>query len=67
MSKITVKSLVDGFRRAGLGFTRDGVELDTADLSKEQLEAIKAEPMLAVVEHESKAAGKPAAGAKAGK
>jgi hypothetical protein len=51
MSKITVKSLVDGFRRGGIAFTREGVELDTADLTREQLKAIKAEPKLVVAEH----------------
>jgi hypothetical protein len=67
MSKITVKSLVDGFRRGGTAFTREGVELDTADLTPEQLKAIKDEPKLVVVEHESKSAEKPASGTKAGK
>lgn len=51
MPKIIVKSLVNGFRRAGHAFTREGVVLDTADLSEEQLAAIKAEPKLVVADH----------------
>jgi len=50
MPKIIVKSLVDGFRRGGIAFTREGVELDTADLTEQQLEAIKAEPKLVMAE-----------------
>lgn len=46
MSKIIVKSAPETFRRAGIAFNREGVVLDTADLSKEQLAAIKAEPNL---------------------
>lgn len=49
MSKIIVKSLLPrGFRRAGIHFTREGVELDTSKLKKDQLEAIQAEPNLVI-------------------
>lgn len=56
MSKIIVKSTTDGFRRAGHAFNREGVVLDTAKLSKAQLEAIQAEPKLVVAEHAEPAA-----------
>ncbi len=50
MSKITVKSKSDrGFRRAGIQFTREGVELDTSKLKKEQLDAIVNESALVVI------------------
>lgn len=52
--KVTAKT--DRFRRAGLAFTREPVELDTEDLSKKQLEALKSEPML-VVEEAAKSGG----------
>lgn len=58
MSKIIVKSKPESFRRAGFAFTREGVELDTAKLKKEQLEAIEAEPNLVVVPIEEKKADK---------
>lgn len=49
MSKINVKAKTDrGFRRAGLQFGREGVDIDTKDLTKEQLEAIQNEPNLVV-------------------
>lgn len=51
MSKIIVKSTVDGFRRGGHAFTREGVVLDTKDLSKDALAAIQAEPMLIVADY----------------
>lgn len=51
MSKINVKAKAErGFYRAGLFFTREGVDLETAELSKEQLRAIQEEPNLTVVE-----------------
>lgn len=51
MSKITVKAKSErGFWRAGIHFTRDGVELDTTKLKKAALEAIRDEPNLVVVE-----------------
>lgn len=50
MSKITVKSKsANGFRRAGIQFTHDGVELDTTKLKKADLDAIANEPNLVVV------------------
>lgn len=50
MSKITVKSKsANGFRRAGIQFTHDGVELDTSKLKKADLDAIANEPNLVVV------------------
>ena len=50
MSKITVKSKsAKGFRRAGIQFTHDGVELDTSKLKKSDLEAIANEPNLVIV------------------
>lgn len=50
MSKITVKSKsAKGFRRAGIQFTHDGVELDTSKLKKVDLDAIANEPNLVIV------------------
>lgn len=54
MSKIIVKSKPESFRRAGIAFNREGVELDIAKLKKEQLEAIKAEPNLVIVPADGK-------------
>ena len=55
MSKIIVKSKPErGFRRAGITFTREGVELDTAKLKNGQLEEIEAEPNLVIVPAEEK-------------
>lgn len=49
MPSIIVKTRrLERFRRAGLEFTRVGVELDIGTLSKEQLAAIEAEPNLRV-------------------
>lgn len=48
MAKILVKSTTPRFRRAGIEFTREGVELDTAKLKKGELEAIENEPKLSV-------------------
>lgn len=48
MTQILVKSTVDGFRRAGIGFTRQGVPLESTDLTQEQLRAILNEPNLVV-------------------
>lgn len=49
MSLITVKSKSERFRRAGLDFTRAGVEFDTDDLTQDQVDAIQAEPNLVIV------------------
>lgn len=50
MPIIKVRSKGARFRRAGLAFTSEPIELDTKDLSKEQLEAIQNESMLIVEE-----------------
>lgn len=55
MSKIIVKSKPErGFRRAGIQFTREGVELDTSKLKKGVLEDLQAEPNLVISEAEEK-------------
>jgi len=57
---ILVKSKTERFRRAGIEFTREGIELDPADLTEAQAEAINGEPNLVVVGDElegTKAAG----------
>ena len=46
MSLITVKSKGERFRRAGIEFSRAGVELDTDELTQEQVLAIASEPQL---------------------
>lgn len=46
---ILVKSKSERFRRAGIEFTRAGVELGPKDLTEAQAEAIANEPMLIVV------------------
>ncbi len=48
MSKLIIRSARDSFRRAGISFTREGVVVDEADLTTEQLEAILADPQLGV-------------------
>lgn len=48
--RIAAKS--DTFRRAGLTFTREPTDVPLAVLSEAQIKALKAEPMLAVVECE---------------
>lgn len=48
MSLITIKSKNDSRRRAGIEFNRAGVEIDTDDLTQEQVDAIQADPMLVV-------------------
>lgn len=45
---IFVRSLSERFCRAGFTFTREGLGLLLADLSKEQLAAIEGEPMLSI-------------------
>lgn len=56
MSKITVKAHRDGYRRAGLKLSAAGVEFDTADLTKDQVAALKADPHLTVRESSETAA-----------
>ena len=46
--KILICSLHDSFRRAGLEFTRAGVVVDADQLTQEQIDAIKAEPLLSI-------------------
>lgn len=48
MPKFIVKSMRDNFRRAGIEFSRNGVTIDTDDLSEKQLQAINDEPLLVV-------------------
>lgn len=43
----------DGFRRAGFEFGSAPKEIPLADLTQEQLKALKAEPMLVCVETEA--------------
>jgi hypothetical protein len=64
MSQIIVKSVTDGFRRAGIAFNREGVVLNVKDLTEAQLEAIKGESMLIVSDYTDPAAK---AGGKGGK
>jgi hypothetical protein len=42
----------DGFRRAGIRFGSEPINVPIADLKKDQVTAIKAEPMLIAVETE---------------
>lgn len=68
MSIITIKSKPERLRRAGIEFTRAGVELDTAELTQEQVDAISAEPLLVIADAAELVAGKkPAKSKKAGK
>lgn len=46
--KVTIHSKTTHLRRAGLEFTRAGVEIDTDELTPEQAEAINAEPLLVI-------------------
>lgn len=48
MPKFIVKSMRESFRRAGITFTREGVPVDTDDLTDGQLQAINDEPLLVV-------------------
>ena len=48
MPKFLVKSMRENFRRADIGFTREGVTIDTDDLTEAQLQAINDEPLLVV-------------------
>lgn len=52
MSKIHVKTVrgTERMRRAGYAFGREPIELDTNRLKKAQLDAIRAEPRLEVVD-----------------
>jgi uncharacterized protein YbaP (TraB family) len=46
MSKVLIKSLRDGYRRAGLAFNKSGTIVETDDLTEEQIEAIQNDPNL---------------------
>ncbi|MGS1014110.1 hypothetical protein ACVCL0_09045 [Rhodanobacter sp. UC4450_H17] len=50
MSVITVKSKTESFRRAGIEFSRAGVEVDSNDLTPAQALAIFSEPLLIFLE-----------------
>lgn len=52
---IIVKSKTERFRRAGIEFTRAGIELDPSKLKKTQLDAITSEPNLVVIESDKAA------------
>lgn len=56
MSKITVKAHRDGYRRAGLKLSIASIEFDTADLTKDQVASLKADPRLTVRESSETAA-----------
>ncbi|MBS0212313.1 MAG: hypothetical protein JSR26_03915 [Proteobacteria bacterium] len=46
MPKLLIQSARDGYRRGGIAFTREGVQVDLAKLKKDQAEAIVADPNL---------------------
>lgn len=51
MSNIThiqVVSQTDGYRRAGMGFTRAGVHIELSTLSEEQAKALQGDPRLTI-------------------
>lgn len=48
MPKFIVKSMRDGFRRGGIEWSREGVTIDTDELTESQLQAINDEPLLVV-------------------
>lgn len=48
--KLKIKSKPESFRRAGIVFTREGVIVDTAQLTDEQIDALENEPNLVVAE-----------------
>ncbi len=52
---LRISSKADGFRRAGLAFTREPIDVPLENLTKEQIAALKAEPMLVVAEVEIEA------------
>ena len=47
---ILIRSAGPSFRRGGIKFTRAGVVIDANELTVEQAEAIKSEPMLSIAE-----------------
>lgn len=48
MNKITIRTKSGSFRRAGRRFTEAPTEIETDDLPKGSLEALRAEPQLIV-------------------
>lgn len=48
--KIRITSKREGFRRAGRAWPEAATDVDAKDFSKEQLAALREEPMLVVVE-----------------
>ena len=54
---IVIKSKQEGFRRCGVAHTKAQTEWPNSKFSKEELEILKSEPMLIVVE-EKRSAGK---------
>ncbi len=57
---ILVRSKTERFRRAGIEFTREGVEIDPATLTPEQAEMINDEPLLSVDGGEIEGSAEPA-------
>lgn len=64
MPKVLIRSAAKSFWRAGIQFTHAGVEVDTDELSKEQLAAIEAEPELSVIDADDADDGNSSAPAK---
>lgn len=63
MSKLTIKAKKNGFRRAGITFSdTEATVVDAAKLKPEQVEALKTDPNLVVVEGEVKAGSATAVG-----
>jgi hypothetical protein len=50
MAKLSIKSSRDGFRRCGIAWSREETIVDIAEFNDEQIELLKNEPMLTVVE-----------------
>lgn len=50
MSKLKITALREGFRRAGRAWPTAGEIIDTKDFTREQIDALKSEPMLQVSE-----------------
>lgn len=58
---VRVRSKAERFRRAGIEFNRDGIDLDVGELTAEQIDAINAEPNLVIDGGEIPSDGKKAA------
>lgn len=54
VTHIRVTSKVDGFRRAGIAHSKSSQTIALKDLTKEQLQLLKDEPMLVVEELSAK-------------